>query len=85
MVEVVHELPEEERICEKCGGTLEPIPNGDMVYSIERTLPPVPEDAGSPEGERVLAERLRIRRERSRLVVAEIFRLHAELGGVRWS
>ena len=31
VVEVVHELPEEERICEKCGGTLEPIPNGDVV------------------------------------------------------
>ncbi len=78
---MVHELPEEDRTCEKCGGTLEPIPNGDVVYSIERTLLPVPEDAGSPEGERALAERLRIRRERSRLVVAEIFRLAQEKKG----
>ena len=56
----------------------------DMIgtlYSIERTLPGVPGDAGSAEGERVLAERLRIRRERSRLVVAEIFRLAQEKKG----
>ncbi len=50
-------------------------------YGIERTLSRVPEDAGSPEGERALAERLRIRRKRSRLVVAEIFRLTQEKKG----
>jgi transposase len=31
VVDVVHELPEPGRVCEKCGGTLEPIPNGELV------------------------------------------------------
>jgi transposase len=52
------------------------------LYAIEKTLPRVPgEGVETPERERVLAERLRIRRERSQLVVNEIFRLAQEKKG----
>ena len=30
-VDVIHELPEDDRTCPKCGGTLKPIPNGDVI------------------------------------------------------
>ena len=51
------------------------------LYAIEKTLPRLSADAGPVERERVLAERLQIRRERSQLVVDEIFRLAQEKKG----